>query len=266
MPRAKPLLMLLLGVAFSATLGAAPPLLRICMTDTPHEPWRDAVDARQQRGLDFELLDRFEQRAGWRVERQIVSGRRCQIELQEGRADATIGLSYNAERAAFLRFPLRKGEPDLDLALRLDGYSLYHRADFRLQWDGQRLVLPAGVAVEVLSGQSVTGTLRNLGVPTVERGREAEHSLQRLLKGETMVAALQTSRVEALRQRVPVYAALVRVEPALSVKPYFAVFSEAFARAHEAELPALWRAFDEASRFPAYQRAARRSPQAPGSR
>jgi polar amino acid transport system substrate-binding protein len=259
MPTLRPLLLLLLAALSGPVAAQGERVLRVCMTDTPHEPWRYTVDGRVPKGLDHELLNRFGQRSGWRVALQTVSGRRCLIELQQGRADATVGLSHNAERAAYVRYPMRGGRPDPALALRMDGYSLYHRPGFALQWDGQSLRLPPGSVVEVLSGQSVIGDLKRRGVEFVERGREAEHSLQRLVDGQAQIAALPTSRVEALRQRVPAYAALVQAEPALSVKPYFAVFAEGFAQAHEAELPALWRAFDEASRFPAYQQAARRS-------
>jgi hypothetical protein len=201
MPTLRPLLLLL--AALSGPVAAqGERVLRVCMTDTPHEPWRYTVDGRVHKGLDHELLNRFGQRSGWRVALQTVSGRRCLIELQQGRADATVGLSHNAERAAYVRYPMRGGRPDPALALRMDGYSLYHRPGFALQWDGQSLRLPPGSVVEVLSGQSVIGDLKRRGVEFVERGREAEHSLQRLVDGQAQKAEI-LSRGAALHQALP---------------------------------------------------------------
>ena len=96
----------------------------------------------QASGLDSQLIERFEQQSGWRVKRLPMASRRCLVELQMGRADATVGLSHTPERAAYLRYPMKGGQPDGALALRLDGYHLYHLADNGVQWDGSRLTLP----------------------------------------------------------------------------------------------------------------------------
>ncbi|WP_374660651.1 transporter substrate-binding domain-containing protein [Inhella sp.] len=227
------------------------------MTDTPHEPWRSAgAPGGPPQGLDYELLSRLAQRSGWQVKTQVVSGRRCLVELEQGRADATVGLSHSAARAAYLRYPMRHGQLDMNRVLRWDSYSLYHRANAPVQWDGKLLRLAPGEVVETLQGHSVADDLRALGVPVREQGRSTEYALHRLLHGEISVAALQTSHVDSLRERLPAIQALVRAQPPLRQRPYFVVFSARFAKDHGAELPALWAAFDAAARFPAYQRAA----------
>lgn len=229
------------------------------MTDTPHVPWRTAgaPGGGPPAGLDYELLDRLSQHADWQVKVQVVSGRRCMVELQQGRADATVGLSHSPSRAAYLRYPLRDGRIDEARALRWDSYSLYHRANAPVQWDGKRLQLAPGAVVEALQGHSVAEDLRALGVPVREQGRSTEYAVHRLLHGEVAAAALQTSHVESLRETLPALQALVQAQPPLRLRPYFVVFSERFAKAHEAQLPALWKAFEAAAQFPAYQRAAR---------
>lgn len=236
---AVPLLLLLL---LAPAQAAGEKVLRVCMTDVPHAPWRmPAEDGLVSgAGLDFDLLKQFEQRSGWTVQRDLASGRRCMVELQLGRFDATVGLSYSEERAAYLRYPMRNQQPDARLALRQDSYSLYHRPGFALQWDGSQLRLPEGVSVDVQSGQSVARDLRQLGATVQERGRQAQQLLQWLKRGESQAVALQTSEAEALRARDPSLSRLVRVQPPLVVKPYFVVFSKRFAQSHEAELPGLW--------------------------
>ena len=67
MPTLRPLLLLLLAALSGPVAAQGERVLRVCMTDTPHEPWRYTVDGRVPKGLDHELLNRFGQRSGWRV-------------------------------------------------------------------------------------------------------------------------------------------------------------------------------------------------------
>lgn len=244
-------------VAFGAQAG----VLRVCMTDVPHAPWRIAEDDGRVagRGLDFELLRDFQRQSGWTVELQILSGRRCLVEVAAGRADANVGLSHTAERAQQFRFPMRGQEPDTQLALRQDAYSLYRRRDANVRWDGQRLTLDPGGAVLVQAGHSVGALLRDLGAPVTETERSAFMVLSKLKLGEVDAAAVFTSEGQALRQTHPQFASLEPMSPVLARKHYYVVFGEPFARQHEAELPGLWRAFQQAAKAPAYQSAVRRA-------
>lgn len=232
--------------------------LRVCMTDTPHIPWRQAILPGQvsPRGLDYELLDAFERQSGWRVVRLPMASRRCLVELQMGRVDATIGLSYTEDRSAYLRFPMKGGQPDASLALRQDGYSLYFLGDGGVRWDGRQIQLPAGGVLEAPAGHSIAQQLRARGHTVGERSRHTVELLRWVADGEIAAAALHTSEAEAQRSMDPRFAKIQRGEPALVVKPYFVAFSNEFARHNEAALPGLWRGFLQASRFPAYQQAA----------
>lgn len=233
------------------------------MSEVPHYPWRvaDLAGRVGERGLDFELLRAFEARGLRRVELQMVAGRRCLVELQAGRADATIGLSYSEERAQYVRYPMRKSRLDLGLALRTDSYSLYHRAGQRWSWDSGRLQGPTGARIAAQPGSAVTDWLRAGAHAVDDSERHAAPLLQRVLDGQVAAAALLRSEAEALRAANPALAALSRLEPPLLSRPYFVVFSKHFAERNEAELPRLWRAFAAAAQFPAYQQAVRAAEQ-----
>jgi polar amino acid transport system substrate-binding protein len=239
--------------------GAAPHL-RVCLTDAPHAPWRiaDSDGQVRGRGLDFELVKAMQGRSRYLIDVQVLSGRRCLVELQLGRFDATIGPSHTQERAEFLRYPMRKGELDVSQALRWDSYSLYRHPSAQIGWDGRDLRLPAGVSVAVQSGHAIAPLLQAAGHPVDENLRRADLILQQLVAGTIQVAALQTSEAEWLRQRHVGWQIVQRLEPPLKVKPYFVVFSERFAREHEAELPRLWQAFSLAvEQTPGYPRGKR---------
>lgn len=250
------------GVVLSAVAGlASAKTLRVCMTDVPHAPWRLApVDARSApTGLDHDLIRDAARLSGWTFQVQVLSGRRCLVELAAGRADATIGLSHSPERALQFRFPMRGGEPDVSLALRIDATSIYRRRGAAVQWDGERLSLPPGQAVQVQSGHSVIAQLKALGVPVAEQERSAFMTLSKLVVGEADAAVVFTSEGQALVAAHPQFAAIEALSPVLARKPYYVVFGEPFARANETELAGLWRAFALASQAPAYQAAVRQA-------
>lgn len=248
-------LRLLIGACLLLACGPAltAPLLRVCMTDVPHEPWRRADGS----GLDFQLLKDFARLSGWQVELHLRPGRRCLLEIEQGDSDATVGLSHTPDRALWARFPMRAGQPDPSLALRLDSYHLYALRSNQALWNGRRLPLPAGLKpVLVQGGHSVALWLREQGQAVDESPRSVAMALQALDEGLAELAALPRSEADAQIARGGVAAR--RLDPALLTKPYFVVFSEAFARRHEAALPGLWKAFDKASRTPAYAAAAGR--------
>ncbi|RVT82366.1 substrate-binding periplasmic protein [Inhella crocodyli] len=235
--------------------------LRVCMTDVPHAPWRVAEnDGRVAgQGLDFDLLRDFQRISGWTVELQVLSGRRCLIEIAAGRADANVGLSHTPERAQSFRFPMRDGEPDANFSLRQDAYTLYRRRGSTVSWNGQQLKLAAGGAVLVQAGHSVANQLREMGVPVTETERSAFMTLSKVKLGEADAAAVFTSEGQALLQAHPQFAELEAMSPVLARKHYFVAFGEPFARQNEAELAGLWRAFQQAAKAPTYQSAVRRA-------
>lgn len=244
-----------------AGLGASQAgVLRVCISDVPHAPWRvpQADGQLQGRGLDFELLREFERHSRWRVDLQVLSGRRRFVELQMGRADATVGLSHTPDRALYLRYPMLDGQPNPALALRTEAYWLYARPGAEVHWDGQQLRLPAGGKVAAQAGHSVVHWLREQGHPVEEGPRNADQVLQAVAGGAVPTAAVLAGEGEALRRTHPALAELRRIEPALVTRPYFVVFSSTFAQQHEAQLPQLWHQFAIAARRnPAYALAAR---------
>ena len=249
-----------LGLAVMGMAAQAKPL-RVCMTDVPHAPWRVAEsDGRVAgQGLDFDLLREFQRVSGWTVELQVLSGRRCLLEIAAGRADANVGLSHTPERAQSFRFPLRNGEPDASLSLRQDAYTLYRRRGSPVRWNGQQLKLAPGGAVLVQAGHSVAALLRDLGVPVIETERSAFMTLSKVKLGEADAAAVFTSEGQALVQAHPQFAELEAMSPVWARKHYCGVFGEPFARQNEAELQGLWRAFQQEAKAPANQSAVRRA-------
>jgi polar amino acid transport system substrate-binding protein len=245
----------LLLIALLPPTQAAP--LRVCMSEVPHQPWRLAErDGRvRERGLDFELLRNFQARSGRELQLRLHAGLRCLVELELGRADVGIGFSHTAERARYLRYPQRQGRPDASLALRVDSYYLFQADSGAWRWQGGRLLGNGRIGAQ--PGSAVAAWLRDAGLPVDEGERLPLRLMQGLLDGRFEAIALHGGEADSLQLQNPALAQLRRLQPALLRRPYYVVFSAAYAATHEADLAPLWRQFAEAAQFPAYQRAAR---------
>ena len=148
--------------------------------------------------------------------------------------------------------------PTPALALRTDAYGLYAKPGAAVQWDGQQLQLPAQRrAVAAQAGHSIVQHLRDRGIAVDERARSAEHAMSLVQRGELEAAALLVSEAETLRRLYPELAELKLLQPPLAVRHYYVAIASHFAKRHPAQLQPLWRAFERAAQFPAYQQAVR---------
>ncbi len=232
--------------------------LRVCMSDVPHAPWRlaDADGRVRERGLDFWLLRQFAQRSGWTFKVQHRSGKRCLQDLASGSSDAAVGMSFLPQRESQMRFPMKEGKPDESLALRVDSYSWFVPRGQPVAWDGQQLKVPAQAVVAAQSGHSIVSVLTQQGYRVDDSSRSVLQTLEKVGRGQVAAAALPTSEGDReLRSNVLWSRKWVRLDPPVSVRAYYLVFSHAFASRHEQALPTLWRQFFELTHGPAYQQA-----------
>ncbi|MFO1250243.1 MAG: transporter substrate-binding domain-containing protein [Inhella sp.] len=247
-------------VALVAGSGAvAHPLLRVCLNETAHPPWResDALGRARRTGLDYVFLQQLEARSGYRVQVEPMPWRRCLEAVQAGAQDAVFGISYLPEREVLGVFPPPRGAPDEQYAIRRFDFSWYVRRDSPARWDGQQLSgLPKPVRVVAQPGFSIGQVLRGRGYSVREAARSSEGNLHLVLQGEADVAALQTheaDRVQALDATL--MKGVRKLEPILQQRIYFVVFSRAFHDAQPERALRLWRQMAEVRDSEAYRQA-----------
>ena len=118
---------LLLAVLLPAAVWAqpAPKLLRLCLNEVPHPPWRfaDAQGRVAREGLDFFIAQQWAQRSGLEVQIALQPWKRCLADLKDGLQDAVLSMSHLPERDAIAVFP-RTASGQLD-----EGFALEHFAE-----------------------------------------------------------------------------------------------------------------------------------------
>lgn len=220
-------------------------VLRVCLNDVAHAPWRlaDEKGRARRQGLDFVFLDLLERRGGIKVEVSLLPWKRCLADIKSGQQDAILGISYLPEREELGHYPQLAGQPDESLAVRYDQYAWYAPAGTTLRWDGKQLQgLPAEGVVGVQSGYSIANLVRGMGLRVDEAARTAEANLEKLVRGRVQVAALQSRETDQVLAAKPALAAAVqRLEPKLQERAYFMIFSRAFVARSARGLPLWWR-------------------------
>lgn len=243
--------------------GAGPALaqetLKVCLNDVAHAPWRlpDAQGRASRQGLDFVFLQLLAERAGVRVEVDLLPWKRCLADIKIGLQDAILGISYLPEREELGHYPQIAGHPDETLAVRRDQYAWYAPAGSPLRWDGKQVHgLTPEALVGVQSGYSVAAVVKGMGLKVDEAARTVEANLGKLAKGRIQLAALQAKEADQLLQRKPGLAqAVQRLEPLLQERPYYMMFSRNFIARSKRALPLWWREVVGVRDSPAYRKA-----------
>lgn len=236
------------GLALVGLLGppASAQVLRVCMNDEAHAPWRLAEpDGRvRRRGLDFVFLHELERRVGIRLEISPRPGRRCLKDLAENEQDAVLGMSHVPERDALARFPGPPGQPDAQQAVRRIEYVWYVRRASALRWDGARLHgLGPQESVGAQAGYSIAARLRSLGLRVEEGPRTVRSNLEMLRRGRVAALAMQPQAAEQVLASDPgLQRELRRLHPAVEERHYYLVFSHGFVANHAELARRLWQA------------------------
>lgn len=249
---------LMLGLMVQAG-AAAEPLLRVCVNETAHPPWResDPLGRPLRSGLDYVFLAQLSTRSGYRVQVDPMPWRRCLEAVQSGSQDAVFGISYLPERDHLGIYPPPAGAPDERYAVRRFDFSWYVRRDSPARWDGQQLSgLPHPVRVTAQPGFSIAQVVRGKGYSVRETARSSEGNLHLLLQGEADAAALQTHEADRVQALDPALVRGVRkLEPILQQRAYFVVFSRRFHAADPQRALRLWQQMVEVRDSEAYRQA-----------
>lgn len=229
-----------------ASASASTPVLKVCMSDEPHPPWRLAGPngGAVRQGLDFAFLDELHQRTQVTLEIVFLPGTRCLRSLETGEQDAMFAISHLPEREAQVRYPGPPGQPDTSRAVRQIEYAWYVPKNSALRWDGVQLKgLRPTNRVGVQRGYAISARLRAQHLPLEEGPASVLRNLEMLQRGRFSALAVHGQAAEAvLAHRPDLRQTLHRLRPELESRAYYLVFSHQFVAAHEARANELWQA------------------------
>jgi polar amino acid transport system substrate-binding protein len=174
---------------------------------------------------------------GFRPER--FPGGRLLALLENNAVDSVLMLSFAPERQRIAVYPMAGGAADPALQLATLSYAFYVRKDGTVTWDGAALggaERPVGANL----GWSIVNDLRKAGI-AVETAQDTRNNFNKLLGARIDAFAIQSSIGDAYLERHKLADQLTRLEPPISSKPYFQVFSHAWHQAHPEAAACLWR-------------------------
>lgn len=220
---------------------AADSVIRVCIDDSPHPPWRvpDADGRLRSRGLEFDYLHMLGAETGLRLQPLVQPWRRCLSDVRSGDVDAVMAISHQRDREAFIRYPMRDGEPDPARAVRQIQNVLVVAADAAANWDGQHLLLQGGKQIGIQAGYATATWVREQGFKVDETARTVRGTLERLLGRQVQAVLLsRTAFLHQLQQEPSLQPRLRMLAPSLPARVHYLGLSSAFAQRHP-ELPEL---------------------------
>lgn len=159
--------------------------------------------------------------------------------MQENVIDATVMLSFNPERLGIAAYPMLGDVADPAYQIATLTYAFYVRSDSNVMWDGKSftgLAHPIGANL----GWSIANDLIKMKLP-VEQAKDTQNNFNKLLLGRIDAFAIQTSIGNAYVERHQLTDRVKLLEPPISSKPYYLVFSRAWHAQHKDVADCLWR-------------------------
>lgn len=165
-------------------------------------------------------------------------GGRLLAQMKDNTLDAVLMLSFSPERLAFGVYPMAGDAADPAFQLATLSYAFYVRKDSGVTWDGtalQGLQRPIGANF----GWSIVDDLKKRGLK-VETAQETENNFNKLLNSRIDAFAIQTLIGDAYVARHDLADRVAMLDPPISSKPYYLVFSHGWHDAHPQAATCLW--------------------------
>ena len=199
-------------------------VVRIGYEDVPYFPW----SMPGEKGVDIVLVSEVAELLDFKVKFFCLPWRECLEQAARGEIDLILNVSYNSERAGFLRFPQQGDVPDAERRMHMDGYGLYRLKGKGARWEGGQLVDFTGT-VAAQRSYSIVAELRSAGVEVDDSLTTVEGIFDLLRGGKAGAAALLLTTTDHLLENTPEYSAIIERAPGdISYKPYYAAFSRQF--------------------------------------
>jgi polar amino acid transport system substrate-binding protein len=191
-----------------------------------------------QPGIAVEIVQEAARLCGVKVESARYPGGRLLALLENAEIDSVLMLSFSAERQAIATYPMAGDTIDEGLQLATLSYAFYVREGSRLAWDGKTLsgqTQPVGANL----GWSIVNDLKKAGIE-VETAQDTRNNFSKLMLDRIDAFAIQSSIGDAYLAAHELEANVTRLEPPISSKPYFQVFSQAWYAANPDAARCLW--------------------------
>ncbi len=230
-----PMSFLLAAVLLFPVLAAAAKL-RVCTDVHPHAPYLMPDGS----GSAGRLVAAGARAAGFELEFYSAPLARCRAEAELNVVHGFPMTPYLPNVLPYVRYPMRKGQPDAARATLRARIMLYQRSGGAVTWNGRRI---GGLVRPVLvpSGSlAMIDVLRKAGAPMDEQGRSLQANLSKLLAGRGDAAVGVWDEGERLLA-LPEFAGKIEMLPLpVFEQAYFLIVTKAFYAENGPAVETMW--------------------------
>ncbi len=235
-------LLLSLGVHVFGDTHMPAPKLMLAYSEVPAPPYQISHTAPLP-GVAIDIINRAAKELGILVEYTALPNKRVLEALKQNVFDGAFMYSFKEKRMQYGVYPMQATQPDPSYRLAELSYYLYRRSEDTSQWTGDNY-LDQDILVGANTGYSIAGDLRKLGVK-VEEAATTEQNFSKLALGRIDAFAHQDLVADRYLERLGLRREIAKVEPSLSRKNYFLMFSHRFVTVHPQLANSIWQRIAE---------------------
>lgn len=229
MEKLRYLLATFLTLTFFASYQVSATTLKLAYSDVESYPFQigNSSEISDPPGLSLDIIDQAFRRLGVDIEYVRLPGRRVLEYIKSGQVDGGFIFSYNSKSAQYAVYPLKENRPDTSKRIATLGYYFYKLKYQTFDWDGSSLSAIKDKKVGTHLGFSITRKLKESHIDVLEVKKTAQ--LFRILTTRHVdIIAIQDTLAQAYLKDKPWASDVERVQPAITEKDYFLIFSREF--------------------------------------
>jgi len=210
--------------------------LSLCHEDAENFPW---VLSGGRQGYAQLMMAEVAKQAQLTIKLHPMPWKQCLEAVKDGSMNGAIAGSYSKERTEFAVYPMEGVQPDTTRRMYNASYAIYRHKNHPVAWDGKELKLSGLMGAQ--AGFSVVAQLKELGAQVEDSTKSADEVLRRVAEGRYRAGVVSINEGQAsLAQDATLRANLVRVDPPMSEKAYYAFFNKDFAARNELTTRLIW--------------------------
>lgn len=194
-------------------------------------------------GLSIDVLEQAARKLNIRINYVRLPGKRVLSQIKANRVDGGFIFSYNPERAQFAKYPMKEQKADSTLRIATLDYYFYKLKDQPLKWDGVKLESLGNRLVGAHAGFSIINKLKENEINTL--GIESTAKLFEMLYKRRLAAVAIQSNIASSYIDANGLSNIERMNPPISTKNYYLIFSPKLAKEDPALVSELWRVIGE---------------------
>lgn len=179
-------------------------------------------------GLSIDVIEQAAHSLNIKIQYVRLPGKRLLHHIRANQVDGGFIFSYSHERAKYASYPIKNQQVDSTLHIATLDYFFYKLKDQTLEWNGKILKDKQSRPVGAHRGFSIINKLKENEIDTLEV-QTTEKLFEMLKKKRLAAVAIQSNIADSYINEKKI-ANIERIEPPISTKYYYLIFSHQFTK------------------------------------